>query len=41
MKTLCLALGSGGARGDANIGLLQALEEENISPDFITVFSMG
>ena len=41
MKTLGLALGSGGARGAAHLGLLQALEEENIRPDFITGCSMG
>lgn len=40
-KTLGLALGSGGARGVAHIGFLQALEEEGIRPDYITGCSMG
>lgn len=40
-KTLGLALGSGGARGVAHIGFLQALEEEGIKPDYISGCSMG
>lgn len=40
-KTLGLALGSGGARGIAHIGFLQALEENGIKPDYISGCSMG
>ena len=40
-KKLGLALGSGGARGVAHVGLLKALEEEGIKPDFIVGSSMG
>lgn len=40
-KTLGLALGSGGARGVAHIGFLQALEEEGIRADCVTGCSMG
>ncbi len=40
-KKLGLALGSGGARGAAHIGFLQALEEEGITPDVISGCSMG
>lgn len=40
-KKLGLALGSGGARGIAHIGFLQALEEEGIKADFVTGCSMG
>ncbi len=40
-KKLGLALGSGGARGTAHIGLLQALEEEGIEPYCISGCSMG
>lgn len=40
-KTLGLALGSGGARGVAHIGFLQALEEAGIRPDYISGCSMG
>lgn len=40
-KTLGIALGAGGSRGVAHIGLLQALEEEGIKPDFVTGCSMG
>jgi len=36
-----LALGGGGARGFAHIGVLQRLEEIGIRPDFITGSSMG
>ena len=40
-KSLGLALGSGGARGVAHIGVLAALEEEGIIPDYIAGCSMG
>ena len=40
-KKLGLALGSGGARGVAHVGLLKALEEQGIKPDFISGCSMG
>ena len=40
-KTLGVALGSGGARGIAHIGFLQALEEEGVVPDYIAGCSMG
>lgn len=40
-KTLGLALGGGGARGVAHLGLLQALEENGIKPDYISGTSMG
>ena len=40
-KTLGLALGSGGSRGIAHIGFLQALEEAGIRPDFVSGCSMG
>jgi len=36
-----LALGGGGARGFAHIGVLRRLEEIGIKPDFITGSSMG
>ncbi len=36
-----LALGGGGARGFAHIGVLQRLEEKGIRPDIITGSSMG
>lgn len=41
MKKLGLALGSGGARGVAHIGFLQALEDNGIKPQFISGCSMG
>ena len=41
MKTLGLALGSGGSRGIAHIGFLQALEDAGIRPSFISGCSMG
>lgn len=41
MKKLGLALGAGGARGVAHVGFLQALEENGITPDFISGSSMG
>ena len=40
-KTLGLALGSGGARGVAHVGFLQALDEAGIKPDYIAGCSMG
>lgn len=40
-KKLGLALGSGGSRGVAHIGVLRALEEEGIIPDYISGCSMG
>lgn len=40
-KKFGLALGSGGSRGVAHIGFLQALEEEGLKPDFVTGCSMG
>ena len=40
-KTLGLALGSGGSRGVAHVGFLEALEEEGIKPDYIAGCSMG
>ncbi len=40
-KKLGFALGSGGSRGVAHVGFLQAMEEEGIKPDYITGCSMG
>lgn len=40
-KKLGIALGSGGARGIAHIGFLQALEEAHIRVSYITGCSMG
>ncbi len=40
-ETVALALSGGGARGFAHIGILQALEEEQIEPDLIVGCSMG
>jgi NTE family protein len=40
-KKLGFALGSGGARGVAHIGFLQAMEEAGIKPDYISGCSMG
>ncbi|MBQ8407028.1 MAG: patatin-like phospholipase family protein [Clostridia bacterium] len=40
-KKLGFALGSGGARGVAHIGFLQAMEEQGIVPDYISGCSMG
>ncbi len=40
-KKIGLALGSGGSRGVAHLGVLKALEEEGIVPDYITGCSMG
>ncbi|MCK5642807.1 MAG: patatin-like phospholipase family protein, partial [Gammaproteobacteria bacterium] len=36
-----LALGSGGARGWAHIGVLRALDERGIVPDYVAGCSMG
>ncbi len=41
MKKLGLSLGSGGSRGVAHIGFLQALEEAGIRPSCVTGCSMG
>lgn len=41
VKKIGLALGSGGSRGVAHIGVIKALEEEGIKPDYITGCSMG
>lgn len=41
MAQLGLALGGGGARGLAHIGVLKALDEENIIPATVTGCSMG
>lgn len=38
---IALVLGSGGARGYAHIGVLQALEQQGIKPDFIVGASAG
>lgn len=40
-KKLGLALGAGGSRGVAHIGVLKALEEEGIAPSYISGCSMG
>ena len=40
-KKLGIALGSGGSRGIAHIGFLQALEEAGIRADYVTGCSMG
>ena len=40
-KKLGIALGGGGAKGFAHIGILQVLHENNIFPDFIAGTSMG
>jgi len=40
-KKLGLALGGGGARGFAHIGVLKVLERENIRPDIIVGTSVG
>ena len=39
--TLGIALGSGSARGWAHVGVLQALTEHGIAPDFVAGCSMG
>jgi NTE family protein len=40
-KRFCLALGSGGARGSAHVGVLKVLEENDLRPDSIVGTSMG
>lgn len=40
-KKIGLVLGSGGSRGVAHIGVIKALEEAGIRPDYITGCSMG
>lgn len=40
-KKIGLALGSGGSRGVAHIGVLKALEEAGIKPDYVAGSSMG
>lgn len=40
-KKFGLALGAGGSRGVAHVGVLRALEEEGIKPEFIAGSSMG
>ena len=40
-RKLALALGGGGVRGLANIGVLKALEDGGIRPDIVTGTSMG
>lgn len=40
-KTMALALGGGGARGAAHIGVLRVLEQEGIPIDYIVGNSMG
>ncbi len=40
-KKICFVLGAGGARGIAHIGFLQAMEENDIKPDYIVGCSMG
>jgi NTE family protein len=40
-KRFGLALGSGGARGSAHVGVLKVLEENGLAPDIIAGTSMG
>lgn len=40
-KKIGFALGSGGSRGVAHIGFLQAMEEAGVRPDYISGCSMG
>ncbi|MBU1571171.1 MAG: patatin-like phospholipase family protein, partial [Proteobacteria bacterium] len=40
-KTVSLVLGSGSSRGWAHIGVIEALEEENIPIDYIVGCSIG
>lgn len=40
-KTIALALGGGGARGFAHIGVLEIMERHEIKPDYIAGTSMG
>ena len=41
MKKIGIALGGGGARGVAHIGVLKTLEKAGISPDYVVGVSMG
>ena len=41
MYNIGIALGGGGARGFAHLGVLQALEEKGIKPDIISGVSAG
>ena len=41
MKKFGLVLGSSGSRGSSYIGFIKALEEANLTPDYITGCSMG
>ncbi len=41
MKTFAIALGSGGARGLAHIGIVEALDEMNVKPAAISGTSIG
>ena len=41
MKKLALVLGGGGARGAYEVGVWEALIEENFSPDIVTGTSVG
>jgi NTE family protein len=41
MNKLGLALGGGAVLGAAHIGVLQALEERNLKPEFISGTSIG
>ena len=41
MKKLGFALGSGGSRGVAHIGFLQAMQENGIEPDCIAGSSLS
>ena len=40
-KKLALVLGGGGALGMAHLGVLKALEENNIKPDIVVGTSIG
>ncbi len=41
MKKIGIALGGGGSRGFAHLGVLKALEEKEIRPDIISGTSAG
>ena len=41
MPTVALVLGSGGARGNAHIGVIQVLEEQGFDIISVSVCSMG
>lgn len=40
-KTIALALGGGGARGFAHVGILEVMEEHGIKMDYIAGTSMS